>query len=170
MAPNPVPHAARTTELLTQRLVRLLRLLDGGTARLLDAHDIRIVEWRVLAQIVTVENATVRSIAEALSISRSEASRAGTVLEERGLAVRLEDPADRRSVLLEATAAGRGLYEEIYPQRTAALGHLMEAVPAQDAATFDRVLDVLIATLEEGEAGAGRLRHRTGRRRSGGGS
>lgn len=158
--------ATPTPDLLTQRLVRLLRLLDGQVGQVLAENGgLRLLEWRILAELATRPEATVRAIAGALSISRSEVSRGAGALVEAGYVERRDDPEDARSALFLATDAGRRLYDRIYPLRQAAMHALMSTVPAEDAKAFDRTLQALTATLENDLDRPGRLRTRAGRRR-----
>ncbi|MET8947903.1 MarR family transcriptional regulator [Streptomyces sp. NPDC004542] len=167
--PQRPPAGEPSADLLTQRLMKLLRLLDGQVNELLAEHGgLRILQWRVLAQLTGAPEHTVRSLAENLSISRSEASRAATALVELGHALRRDDPADARSALFVVTDAGRALYERIYPRRVEAMRRLMATVSAEDAAVFDRTLEALTTQLESESASPGRLRTRTGRRRRAG--
>ena len=56
---------------------------------------------------------TVRGLAAELNVSKSVITRALDKLGELDLAQRRPDPADRRSVLVERTGAGRALIDEL---------------------------------------------------------
>lgn len=56
---------------------------------------------------------TIRGLAAALKIQRPVATRAVDVLEVEGLAIRLPDPADRRSVHVVATAKARSFLRNL---------------------------------------------------------
>ena len=57
-----------------------------------------------------------------VTLSQPAISRLVTRLEERGLVLRLDGAADRRSVLVESTPAGIALYTEAAPVHAAAVG------------------------------------------------
>jgi len=58
-------------------------------------------------------NHTVRGLAQELGVSKSVITRALDKLGELELAVRRTDPADRRSVIVERTPAGRAMLGEL---------------------------------------------------------
>jgi DNA-binding MarR family transcriptional regulator len=64
---------------------------------------------------------TVRGLAAELNVSKSVITRALDKLSDLDLAKRRPDPSDRRSVLVDRTAAGRALIEELKNISLAAL-------------------------------------------------
>jgi DNA-binding MarR family transcriptional regulator len=55
-------------------------------------------------------------MAAELYLDKSTASRVVAALERKGYVERTEHPEDRRAILLEASSAGRSLYQQIHHQ------------------------------------------------------
>jgi len=91
--------------ILREVIVSLVRR-DGPA---LSAHQLGVF----LTCYTVDKDHTVRGLAAALDVSKSVITRALDKLTELGLARRRPDPADRRSVLVEHTDAGRTLMAEI---------------------------------------------------------
>jgi DNA-binding MarR family transcriptional regulator len=64
-------------------------------------------------------------------------------LEDAGLVERTADPADRRSSLVAATAAGRALMREQRTRKDAFLARRLQALSAEERATLDRAASIL---------------------------
>ena len=88
------------------RLTEILRDTIVGTVRR-DGPDLSARQFAVML-ICYIENAphTVRGLAARLNISKPAVTRSLDRLEELGLARRIVDPADRRSVLVQRTREG----------------------------------------------------------------
>ena len=71
---------------------------------------------------------TVNQIASELRLDKSTASRVAQSLEQKGLAVRAEHPADGRSLQIGVTARGRRLYARVLSESIACYGALLEDV------------------------------------------
>ena len=77
----------------------LLRLVRSG-------NDLSARQLCVLFSCRTVPR-TVRHLADELNVAKPSITRAADKLADAGYSRRKEDPADRRSVLIELTATGR---------------------------------------------------------------
>lgn len=94
-------------EYLPLRLILVAKLLDLNVARLLAANaNISVAEWRVVAQLGILHNASVREMARQACIDPAEVSRSVGSLERRGYVVRQSNPRDRRSPRFSLTASG----------------------------------------------------------------
>lgn len=76
---------------------------------------LRIPEWRLMAVLGQGTPMTQRDLVAATRMDKVTVSRAAAGLNERGLVCRVASDTDRRSHLLDLTAEGRSLYEEIVP-------------------------------------------------------
>ena len=81
-------------------------------------------------------------------IQRPTATRVLARLEEQGLISRTTDVWDRRSSLVEATAAGRELLAELRTRKTAFLAARIEELSAEDRATLERAADILAGMID----------------------
>lgn len=82
-------------------------------------------------------------------IKRPTATRILRVLEGGGLVDRAPDPADRRSALVSANAAGRERLRRLRGRKNAFLARRMRDLPEADVETLDRAAEILERLLEE---------------------
>jgi DNA-binding MarR family transcriptional regulator len=87
-------------------------------------------------------------LAERMGITAPTASRAVDGLVELGLLERLPDPADRRAVSIDVTAAGRARVEERIALAAAALEPAVAALSAQDRTRLSALLARLAGAIE----------------------
>jgi DNA-binding MarR family transcriptional regulator len=102
---------------------------------------VRVKALRHLAQ----QPMTMRELATALAVDAPYTTVVVDDLEERGLARRRSDAADRRRKIVAVTAEGRKLARkawQILDEPPTALA----ALPAADLAHLDRIMRVLLAT------------------------
>lgn len=83
------------------------------------------------------------TLAARLDIVPRSATTVVDALEQAGLVTRQSDPADRRSVLLTLTDAGRTLVTELQDARRRTAEDLFQALPPPDRAHLSRILDTL---------------------------
>ena len=89
-----------------QRPVMLYGALLASTGE--GTPDLTLLVLAVLLQVyASTEPQTVRGLATALQVGKSSVTRSADTLERLQLVERLEDPADRRSLHLGRTEAGR---------------------------------------------------------------
>jgi DNA-binding MarR family transcriptional regulator len=70
-------------------------------------------------------------------------SRVVAGLVERGLLERVQDPADRRAVIVQATERAAELRARVQRARTDVLAARLELLPREDAEALERALPVL---------------------------
>src|ERR1700755_1763790 len=85
-------------------------------------------------------------------IQRPTATRILARLEEAGLIARTPDPADRRSSLVSATAAGSALLVARRERRDAWMAAQLDSLPPEDLATLDRAAGILERLLNKAPA------------------
>lgn len=83
--------------------------MRGLVARVLDADDIRAVEYSILSLLVGNAEVTQKDLGEALAVKRPNLVSLVDRLERRGLIERAVMPRDRRNHLLALTSEGRAL-------------------------------------------------------------
>ena len=114
-AANPLPiltedpALAGDTEELYDALEDLLRIYQFRDRDRICCFDISVSQCYALEGLVRRGGMTLNDLAAFLYIDKSTASRVIDALERKGYVQRSAHPKDRRSVLLEATPAGRDL-------------------------------------------------------------
>jgi DNA-binding MarR family transcriptional regulator len=96
---------------------------------------------------------TITELAEAEMVTLATISRVVDGLETMGLARRVPNPADARSVRIRATPKGRRVMERGRQARVDRLVALLEQVPTDEQATVERALALLRDALTEVAAG-----------------
>lgn len=126
-------------------LMAVARHFRHGYARAIAGHDLSPGQARALRVIDTTGPARLSAVAERLRIAPRSATEVVDALEDRGLVVRLPDPADRRATLVELTEDGRGLLRVVAAARTTASRELLRGLDPVDRAELDRILRLLAA-------------------------
>ena len=122
--------------------------VSDAIARTYEAlFGLSIPEWRLVAVVAAGKGVTQQAIGAATRMDKVTVSRAAIALTGRGLLVRRDNPADRRSHLLGLTAAGRRLYAAVAPEALALERRLLAAFDPDEVAAF-------VATLRRIEAAA----------------
>lgn len=88
-------------------------------------------QLRVLVMIGDRGPQNLNSVAQALGVHPSNATRACDKLVEAGLLRRSDDPADRRNVILQLTESGRQLIHTMVEQRRSAIAKILAKMLAQ---------------------------------------
>lgn len=139
--------AAARLRLAIVRTARRLRQ-EAATA----TGDLSPTATAALSTIARHGPLTPSELAEIERVRRPTVTRTLACLEEAGLVERTPDPADRRSSLVSATAAGRERLRRLRRRKNAYLAKRMRTLPAGDLAALVRAADVLERMLE-GEGG-----------------
>jgi DNA-binding MarR family transcriptional regulator len=136
-----VPDLAGRLRLTIARIARRLRQEASGD-----------LSPSLTAALSTVEQhgpLTPSDVATRERIQRPTATRVLARLEEQGLIARTADLWDRRSSLVEVTAEGRALLDELRTRKTAFLAQRMERLTPEERETLDRAADILERMLDE---------------------
>ena len=127
---------------LSIHLVRYARQADA-------ALGIPPARLSALSVLVFGGDRTITELADAEMVSLATISRVVDGLETMGLARRVPNPDDARSVRIRATAKGRRVMERGRQARVDRLNRVLDAVPAADRAVVERGLRVLRDALTE---------------------
>jgi DNA-binding MarR family transcriptional regulator len=131
---------AERLRLAVTRLARRLRQQSG-----VDASPTQ------LSALATIERRgpiTLGDLAAAERVKPPTVTAAVSRLEADGFVARHVDPADRRIVRVEVTAAGRKLLARNRSRKTAELDRRLRGLSPEDRATLDRAVDVIDRLLE----------------------
>jgi DNA-binding MarR family transcriptional regulator len=130
-----------TSNLVSERVADTYRAL----------FDLRIPEWRVIAVAAEHDGISQQAIGAATRMDKVTVSRAAIALVERGLLVRAGNPEDRRSHLLQLSAAGQELYAAVAPKALELEARMFAALPPDELAAFTATLRRIDAVLLEDE-------------------
>ncbi len=109
-----LPELDLETEGIVERIHRLERFVDRAMQETLDAFDVSHGEWKVLANLRRAGppyRGKPGKLAKRLDLSSGAMTNRLDNMEARGLIRRLDDPDDRRGVIVELTDAGRQLWD-----------------------------------------------------------
>ena len=127
---------------LSIHLVRYARRAD-------EALGVPPARLSALSVLVFGGERTITELADAELVSLATISRVVDGLEAMGLARRVPNPADARSVLIRATPKGRRVMERGRQARVERLTAVLEAVPATERPVVERGLRALRDALTE---------------------
>lgn len=137
-------------DLLNFRLARLHASSGALVIRLCEGrYGITRREWRLIAILAVQGAMSPSALAVHAHIDRARTSRVITMLCDKKLTVRSPVPGDHRRALIDLTAAGRRLYEDLFPQSAALSSLLLEALTPAQRAELDRTLTVLTTAAED---------------------
>ena len=105
---------------------------------------LKIPEWRVMAVLGDVGEATQRELVAATRMDKVAVNRATKALSDRALIARAPNMHDGRSHHLALTDAGRELYAEIMPLALQMETALLEVFDSSERAQFSALLDKLL--------------------------
>ena len=106
---------------------------------------LKIPEWRVMAVLGDVGEATQRELVAATRMDKVAVNRATKTLGERALIQRAPNMADGRSHHLALTAAGQALYAEIMPLALHMEGQVMTVLSEAERLQLSGLLGKLLA-------------------------
>jgi DNA-binding MarR family transcriptional regulator len=90
---------------------------------------VTLPQLRVLVMIASRGPQNLASVAQALGVHPSNATRRCDKLVEAGLIDRSDDPADRRNLILQLTPSGRELVQQMTEHRRAAIEDVLGKMP-----------------------------------------
>jgi DNA-binding MarR family transcriptional regulator len=109
-----LPELDLETEGIIERIHRLERFVDRAVQETLEAHELSHGEWKVLANLRRAGppyRGKPGKLAKRLDLSSGAMTNRLDNMEARGLVRRLDDPADRRGVIVELTDDGKQLWD-----------------------------------------------------------
>jgi DNA-binding MarR family transcriptional regulator len=138
-------------------LTQVIGARDRELAQGLREFGLRVPEWRALAALFARQRCTMSELADLATIDRTTLTRTIDRMEEAGWLTRLADADDMRVTRLALTAAGRKMFERIWPtvQRLNELA--IAGLPRSEIQLLQKILGRMRANLEAyvGETHAG---------------
>ena len=133
-------------DLLNYRLNRVVRLGGAPAVRICEGKfGVTRAEWRLIAALVEEGPRSPTDLAQRSGMEPGRVSLLISRLLRKGLVERAVAAGDRRRPALRATAAGRKLYAELFPELAAINRRLMSVLSPDEAAVLDRCLVKLTA-------------------------
>jgi DNA-binding MarR family transcriptional regulator len=107
-------------------LTQVIGARDRELAQGLRDYGLRVPEWRALAALYSREKCAMSELAELATIDRTTLTRTVDRMADAGWLARRADEADARVTRLALTAAGRRMFERVWPdvQRLNDLGQM----------------------------------------------
>lgn len=138
-------HAALDLEhFLPYRLSVLSNTISQAIAReYAERFDLSVTEWRVIAVLGRYPELSAVEVADRTAMDKVAVSRALTRLIGSRRVKRTVDDADRRRSVLELTARGRKVYDEVVPRALELERRLIGPLDAEERAWLDRILGKL---------------------------
>ncbi|MFC1418116.1 MarR family winged helix-turn-helix transcriptional regulator [Streptacidiphilus cavernicola] len=130
--PQPAPDLVDVDEVV-DAMVTASRVLVAVSARSLAAIEeaLTVPQFRMLVVLDSGGPTNLTGLAEQLAVNPSTALRMVDRLTAAGMVARDHDPADRRVVLLTATAAGRQVVRQVTDRRQAEITRIVSTMPAE---------------------------------------
>jgi len=130
-------------------LTQAINARDRELAQGLREFGLRVPEWRALAALYARHKCTMSELADLATIDRTTLTRTVDRMEAAGWLTRLADAADMRVTRLALTAAGRRMFDRIWPT----VHHLNElalaGLPRADIDALKRILGRMRANLDD---------------------
>ena len=147
-APAAAEHAVLELErFLPYRLSVLSNRISQDIARLYaERFGLGITQWRILAVLGRYPDLSATQVAERTAMDKVAVSRAVAGLLEAGLLRRRAHGADRRRSVLELSARGYRVYDEVAPLALAYERRLLAGLDPADRAALHHLLDKLDAS------------------------
>ena len=142
-------------------LDRLLAVLDGLMHRLMASHapelnliDLTMSQTKALYLVVAAGHLRMSELAGRLGVTSSTATGVVDGLVSHGLLIRHEDPADRRQVVVSATAEAEATLQSFRELNSRRMRELLAHVDADDLAVVEQSLRILDAAITADVASA----------------
>ncbi|HVL36252.1 MAG TPA: MarR family winged helix-turn-helix transcriptional regulator [Burkholderiales bacterium] len=130
-------------------LTQVIGARDRELAQGLRGHGLRVPEWRALAALHARQRCTMSELAELATIDRTTLTRTVDRMQEAGWLSRLADEADMRVTRLALTAAGRRMFERIWPEVQQLNALALAGLTSGEIETLKRILARMRANLDE---------------------
>ena len=113
-----------------------------------EVSGLNLSQWRVMTAIADRPGRTASEVVDVTPMDKAIVSRAVGTLVERGLLLRKASQTDGRSSLLQLTASGQSLYDQIVSEMRGSGADGYDVLSADENTTFLQQLDRVIATYQ----------------------
>ncbi len=124
---------------------RVRLALHDAMDRELEPHDITTAQWVVILMLANGVAHTSSEICHVMTCDPGAMTRMIDRLERKGFVRRVRSPADRRSVKLELTAAGKAVYPKILTTAVGVLNRFLRGFTRQEVRQLEEYLNRMLA-------------------------
>ncbi len=139
-------------------LTQVIGARDRELAQGLREFGLRVPEWRALAALYARQRCTMSELADLATIDRTTLTRTVDRMQDAGWLARLEDAQDMRVTRLTLTAAGKRMFDQIWPAVQQLNELALAGLPRSEIDLLQKILGRMRANLEtyvSGETYAG---------------
>ncbi|HEY5900041.1 MAG TPA: MarR family winged helix-turn-helix transcriptional regulator [Burkholderiales bacterium] len=129
-------------------LTQVIGARDRELAQGLKDFGLRVPEWRALAALYARQKCTMSELADLATIDRTTLTRTIDRMSDAGWLSRLPDAGDMRVTRLALTAAGKRMFERIWPAVRELNALALAGVPKSEIEVLHRVLARMRANLK----------------------
>jgi MarR family transcriptional regulator, organic hydroperoxide resistance regulator len=129
-------------------LTQVISARDRELSQGLRDFGLRVPEWRALAALYSRHKCTMSELAELATIDRTTLTRTVDRMQEAGWLSRLEDRDDMRITRLALTAAGKKMFERIWPEVERLNGLALAGLSAAQIESLKKILGQMRDNLE----------------------
>ena len=148
-----IPNLDRTVEGIVDRIIGLSRRFKRSLEETLAEQGVSYVDWKILGALTRKKNPrSAGALAEIAELSSGAMTNRLDRLEKAGLVRRIDDPGDRRGVLVELTAKGKRAYTESAGAEAAKEALITSALNKREKAELNTLLRRLMLEFERREA------------------
>lgn len=130
-------------------LTQAIGARDRELAQGLRDYGLRVPEWRALAALYARQRCTMSELADLATIDRTTLTRTIDRMEQAGWLARRADAADMRVTRLELSAAGRRMFERIWPEVERLNNLALAGLSAAEMESLRKILGRMRANLED---------------------
>lgn len=139
---------------LLRELVRTYQAFERFSAAHVQSMGLTPAQFDVLATLGNTAGMNPKLLGEKTLITKGTLTGVVDRLQAKGLVQRQPDPSDGRGQIVQLTAAGQALFEQVFPAHGAHLGRAFARLDARQLAAAEQALHGLRLALEQGEAEA----------------
>ena len=129
-------------------LTQVIGARDRELSQGLKEYGLRVPEWRALAALYARKDCTMGELAELATIDRTTLTRTIDRMQDAGWLSRLADDSDMRITRLALTAAGRRMFDRIWPEVQELNALALDGLTRVEIETLRKILGRMRANLE----------------------
>ena len=130
-------------------LTQVIGARDRELTQGLREFGLRVPEWRALAALYAKRTCTMSGLADLATIDRTTLTRTVDRMQDAGWLSRIADDNDMRVTRLELTAAGRKLFDRVWPTVQRLNDLALAGLPRSDIQQLHRTLERMRANLDD---------------------